>query len=80
LLCGGGGGWRLLKLHRKKLALYKCHSDKIIKIRIHKTALYLFLYGVKLVLSPYVGTLRGVFENRVLRKIFGPKIEEATGG
>jgi hypothetical protein len=50
---------------------------KILKARIYKTiSLPVVLYGCE--------TLRkenrlGVFENRVLRRIFGPKRDEVTG-
>jgi hypothetical protein len=56
--------------------------SKNLKIRICKTIILpVILYGCEI----WSLTLReehrlGVFENRVLRKIFGPKRDEVTGG
>jgi hypothetical protein len=56
--------------------------SKNLKIRIYKTIiLLLFLYGCE----TWSLTLREkyrlrLFENRVLRRIFGPKWDEVTGG
>jgi hypothetical protein len=57
-------------------------SAKNVRIRIHKTIILpVVLYGcetLSLILrEEYI--LR-VFENRVLRRIFGPKRDEVTGG
>ena len=50
------------------------------KIKIHKTIILLFLYGGE----TWSLTLREerrlrAFENRVLRRVFGPKRDEVTG-
>jgi hypothetical protein len=56
--------------------------SKKVKIRLYKTIfLPVVLYGCE----PWSLTLREehrlrVFENRVLRRIFGPKRDEVTGG
>jgi hypothetical protein len=55
--------------------------SKNLKIRLYKTIILpVFLYGCE----TWTLTLReehrlGVFENRVLRRIFGPKRDEVTG-
>jgi hypothetical protein len=55
---------------------------KNVKIRIYKTTILpVFMYGCE----TFCLTLREqhglrVFENRVLRRIFGPKRDEVTGG
>ena len=56
--------------------------SKNIKIKVHRTIILTFVfYGCE----TWSLTLRDkrrlrVFENRVLRKIFGPKRDEVTGG
>jgi hypothetical protein len=55
--------------------------SKNIEIRIYKTIIFPILYGCE----TWCLTLREehrlrVFENRVLRRIFGPKRDEMTGG
>jgi hypothetical protein len=53
---------------------------KILKIRIHKTIiLHVVLYGCEtLSLTLREEQRLRVFENRVLRRIFGPKKDEVT--
>jgi hypothetical protein len=55
--------------------------SKNLKIRIYKTIILpVVLYGCETwSLTLRVEHKRGVFENRVLRKIFGPKMDEMTG-
>jgi hypothetical protein len=56
--------------------------SKNVKIRIYKTIiLRVVLYGCETwSLSLREERILRVFENRVLRKIFGPKRDEVTGG
>jgi hypothetical protein len=54
--------------------------SKRVKIKIHRTIIFAVLYGCE----TWSLTLREecrqrVFENKVLRRIFGPKRDEATG-
>jgi hypothetical protein len=57
------------------------YYQKNVKIKIHRTIiLHVVLHGCE----PFSLTLRkerrlGVFENRVLRRIFGPKRDKVTG-
>jgi hypothetical protein len=55
--------------------------SKNLKIRIYKTIILpVVLYGCEtLSLTPREKHRLGLFENRVLRRIFGPKREEVTG-
>jgi hypothetical protein len=54
--------------------------SKNLKIRIYNTIiLTVVLYGCE-TWSLTLNEELGVFENRVLRRIFGPKRDEATGG
>jgi hypothetical protein len=68
--------------HSDQNLLSSCLLPENIKIRIYKTIiLSLVLYGFQ----TWFLTLREehklqVFENRVLRSIFGPKRDEVTGG
>jgi hypothetical protein len=68
--------------HSVQNLLSSCLLSKIIKIRIYKTIILLVvLYGCKtwsLILRE--GHRLRVFENRVLKRIFGPKNDEVTGG
>jgi hypothetical protein len=51
--------------------------SKNVTIRIYKNIILpVFLYGCE----TWYLTLREVFENRMLRRIFGPKRDEVTGG
>jgi hypothetical protein len=65
-----------------QFSLTSCVPHKNLKIKIYKTIiLSVVLYGCE---TWYLAlrkehTLR-VFENRVLRRIFGPKREEVAGG
>jgi hypothetical protein len=62
--------------------LFSCLLSKNIKLRIYKTIIFLvILYGCitwSLTFRDEIGPR--VFENRVLRRIFGPKRDEVTGG
>jgi hypothetical protein len=54
--------------------------SKNIKIRIYKTILPVVLYGYKIwSLTLREECILRVFENRVLRRIFGSKRDEVTG-
>jgi hypothetical protein len=68
--------------HSVQKLLSSLMLSKSVKIRIYKTImLHVVLYGCEtwsLTLKEEHG-LR-VFENRVLRRIFGPKRDEVTGG
>jgi hypothetical protein len=67
--------------HSVQNLLYSCLLSKNIKIRIYKNCNFpVVLYGCE----TWSLTLREehrlrVFENRVLRRIFGPKRDEVTG-
>jgi hypothetical protein len=56
--------------------------SKVINIRIYKTIiLRIVLYGCEIwSLTLWEEYILRVFENRVLRRIFGPKRDEVTGG
>jgi hypothetical protein len=55
--------------------------SKNIKIRIYKTTIFpVLLYGCETLSLALMEEYRGrAFENRVLRRIFGPDIYEVTG-
>jgi hypothetical protein len=73
-----GNAW----YHSVQILLYSRLLSKNVKIRMYKTAILpVVLYGCETLSL----TLRGehrlrVFENRVLRGIFGPKRDEVIGG
>jgi hypothetical protein len=55
--------------------------SKHLRIKIYKTIILLVLYGCETwSLTLEVEHKLRVFENMVLRRIFGPKREEVTGG
>jgi hypothetical protein len=68
--------------HAVQNLLSSCVLSRNVKIRIYKTIILpVVLYGCE----TWSHTLREehrlrVFENRVLRRIFGPKRDEVTGG
>jgi hypothetical protein len=68
--------------HSVQKLLSSCLPSKIVKIRIYKTTIFpVVLYGCEIGFL----TLREehrfwVTENRVLRRIFGPKRDEVAGG
>jgi hypothetical protein len=66
----------------KLLDLLSSHVlSENVKIKIYKTILYvLFCMGVNLGLTIREEHRLKVFQNRVLRRIFGPKTDEVTGG
>jgi hypothetical protein len=77
------------RLNSSNVCYHSAHSllssrllSRNIKIRIHKTiSLPVVLYGCETwSLSLRQGHRLRVFENRVLRRIFGPKRNEVTGG
>jgi hypothetical protein len=50
------------------------------KIKIHRTIILPVLYGCETCYGTLIEVHRlRVFENRVLRRIFGPKRDEVTG-
>ena len=67
--------------HTVNVSLYKGILSKNLKIKIHKSMILpVVFYGCE----TWSLTLRGerrlrVFENRVLRRIFGPKSDEVIG-
>jgi hypothetical protein len=62
--------------------LFSCLLSKILKIKISKTIILpVVLYGCETwSLTVREDPTLKVFENRVLRRIFGPKREEVAGG
>jgi hypothetical protein len=67
------------------LAIIRCTSLVFqftilnIKVKLYSTIfLSVFLYGCETVTHTEGGTRLRVFENRVLRRIFGPKSDEET--
>jgi hypothetical protein len=62
----------------QNLCLFVC-CQKNIKIRIYKTLILLKVLYVCETWSVMGGHRLRVFENRVLRRIFGPKRDEVTG-
>jgi hypothetical protein len=76
MCCGQNTEFCLLKL----VILSSSMLSKNLKIKIHRTIILPVLYGCE----TWSLTLREerrlrVFENRVLRRVFGPKRDEATG-
>jgi hypothetical protein len=60
--------------------LSSCLLSRNVKVKIYKTITLPAFMGVKLSLSRTKGKHRlRVFENRVLKRIFGPKRDEVTG-
>jgi hypothetical protein len=62
-------------------SVFSSAVKKNLKIRIYKTIILpVVLYGCKNLSLPLREEHRlRVFENRVLRRIFGPKMDEVTG-
>jgi hypothetical protein len=61
--------------------LSSCFLSKNLKIKINRTTVLLVFVGVKLSLSILREEHRlRVFEKSVLRRIFGPMMEEGVGG
>jgi hypothetical protein len=59
---------------------YSCLLSENIKIKIHRTTIVPVFYGCETWLLIFREERRlRVFENRVMRRIFGPKRDEETG-
>jgi hypothetical protein len=68
--------------HSVQNHIYSLLLCKNVKIKIYKTIILLVvLYGCENLVSDFkIGHRLRVFENRVLRRIFGQKRDEVTGG
>ena len=71
----------MLAIIRWRIFCLPVGDPKKLKIKIYRTILLpvVFVWVWNLVTYIEGGTQTGVFENRVLRRIFGPKMDEVTG-